>query len=100
MQKLDDWCSYENDYMGNPSTQDCERNRACKVDEYLDIKNSSCGKLLVDKWVLECKDEIINTVETLIDNNLALCENNCLIHTILLLIIDTSLLAAVSIGCY
>ena len=47
--KLDDWCSYENDYMGNPSTQDCERNRACKVDEYLDIKNSSCGKRLVDK---------------------------------------------------
>ena len=35
--------------MGNPSTQDCERNRACKVDEYLDIKNSSCGKRLVDK---------------------------------------------------
>ena len=50
--------------------------------------------------MLECKDEIINTVETLLDNNLALCENNCLIHTILLLIIDTSLLAAVSIGCY
>ena len=26
---------------------DCECNKACKIDEYLDIKNCSCKKLLL-----------------------------------------------------
>ena len=44
--------------MWNPSTCDCECNKACKIDEYLDIKNCSCEKCLIGKLLLECEDEI------------------------------------------
>ena len=37
--KLDDWSYCKNDYMWNPSVCDCECNNACKIDEYLDIKD-------------------------------------------------------------
>ena len=30
---------------------DCEYNKACKIDEYLDIKNCSCEKRLIGKLV-------------------------------------------------
>ena len=42
--ELDDWGSCKNDYMWNPSMCDCEYNKACKSDEYLDIKNYSWEK--------------------------------------------------------
>ena len=50
--------------MCNPSTCDCECNRACKIDKYLDIKNCSCEKLIIGKSVIECEDEVLNTTET------------------------------------
>ena len=28
--------------MRNPSTYDCECNKACKIDEYLDVENCAC----------------------------------------------------------
>ena len=37
--ELDDWDFCKNDYMWNPSRRNCECNKACKSDEYLDIKN-------------------------------------------------------------
>ena len=37
--ELDDWTSCKDDYMRDPSTYDYECNKACKFDEYLDIKN-------------------------------------------------------------
>ena len=56
--------------MWNPSTYDCECNKAGEIDEYLDIKNCSCGKRSIGKLVLECEDEVLNTTETfMIDNN-------------------------------
>ena len=30
---------------------DCECNKVCKIDKYLDIKNYSCEKRLIDKLV-------------------------------------------------
>ena len=38
--ELDDWGSCKNDYMWNPTTCDCEFNKAYKIDEYLDIKSA------------------------------------------------------------
>ena len=52
-----------NDNMWNPSTCDCECTKACKIDEYLDIKNWSCAKRLIGKLVLEFEYEILNTTE-------------------------------------
>ena len=40
--ELDDRSSCKDDYMWNPSTCGYECDKSFKVDEYLDIKNSSC----------------------------------------------------------
>ena len=40
---------------------DCECDKACKIDEYLDIKNCSCEKRLIGTLVLESKNEMLNT---------------------------------------
>ena len=37
--KLADWSSCKDKYMCNHSTCNCECNKACKIDEYYDIKN-------------------------------------------------------------
>ena len=50
--------------MWNPVTCHCECNKACKIDEYLDIKNYSSKNPLSSKLVLLCEDEILNTTET------------------------------------
>ena len=72
----------------------------CKIDEYLDVKNCFWEKRLFGKLVLECEDEILNTTETwLEDKNLSCEKNNCLIHTISLVIICFLLLVVASIGC-
>ena len=52
--------------MRNRNTGDCECNNACKIDEYLGIKNS-CERRLISKLVLQCEDEILNT--TLLNDN-------------------------------
>ena len=54
--------------MWNPSTCDCECNKTCKIDEYLDIRNCSCEKRLFGKLVLVCEDEMLNTTETSLDD--------------------------------
>ena len=62
--ELDDYSSCKDDYMGNPSTCDFEYYKACKIDEYLDIKNCSCEKRIIGKLILKCENEILNTTET------------------------------------
>ena len=42
--------------MWNPITCNCECNKACKIDEFLDAKNWLCEKRLIGKLVLECED--------------------------------------------
>ena len=42
--------------MWGPSTCDCECNKECKTDEFLDIKNCSCERHLIVRLVLECED--------------------------------------------
>ena len=54
--------------MWNPNTCDCEYDKACKSDEYLDIKNCSCEKRLIGKLLLACEDEILNTTEASLDD--------------------------------
>ena len=87
--------------MWNPVTCHCECNKACKIDEYLDIKNCSSKKPLSSKLVLLCEDEILNTTETsLVDKKVTRKKSNCLIYTISLLIICLLLLAVISVSCY
>ena len=42
--------------------------KACKIDEYLDIKNCQCKKRLIDKIALACEDKILNTTEASLDD--------------------------------
>ena len=71
--ELDDWASCKDNYTWNPSACDGDRNKACKVDEYLDTKNYSCKKHLFGK--LDFEDEIQNTTEISYYDNIAI---NCL----------------------
>ena len=50
--------------MQNPGICDCEYNKACKINEYLDIKNCLRKKRLFGKLVLACEDKILNTTES------------------------------------
>ena len=60
----------------------------------INIKNYSCEKRLAGKLVLECQDEILNTTETILyDKKVACSKSNCLIHTILLVMICLLFLA-------
>ena len=60
------------DYMRNPSTCDSECNKDCKIDEYSDIKNCSCGKCLSRKLILACKNKILNTAKTSLNDKMIL----------------------------
>ena len=52
--------------MWNPSTCDCKCDKACKIGEYLNLKNCSLENRLFVKVVQTCEDEILNTAKTLI----------------------------------
>ena len=102
--ELDDWGSSKNDYIWNSITWGCKCNKACKTDEYLNTNNCLCKKCLIDKIVLECQDEILNTTETSLDDKKVICKKkkkkNWLIHIILLAVTCLLLLIAVFISCY
>ena len=69
--------------MWNLSTCHCKDNNACKIDEYLDIKNCSCKKCVIGKLVLAYIDETINITETPLSDEKVTCEkNNCLFKPI------------------
>ena len=86
--------------MWNSSNCDCECKEACKIDEYLDIKNYLCEKSLFDKLVLACQDEILNTTEASFDDKKVTCKkNNCPIFLISLVIIFLLSLTVVFISC-
>ena len=74
--------------MWNPSNCDYECNKACKIDEYLDIESCPCKKRLFGKLlVFACLDEILNTTETSLVGRKVTCEKiNCLIYTLSLVI--------------
>ena len=82
--ELDVWGSCEKGDIWNSSMCDCECNKACKIDEYLDIKNCSCKKSLISKLVFECEDEILNTTRTLLnDKKLACAKSNYILYIII-----------------
>ena len=91
---------FRNGFIWNPSI--CECDKSCDVAEYLDYANSRCRKRL-NKLVLECEDEMLNTTDTIsIADKKVKCKNNCLIYItiIVLSIMCLILLAIVFISCY
>ena len=66
----------------------------------LKIKNCFCEKRLIGKLVLECEDEILNTNETILnDNKVAYAKKDCSLHTTSLVIICLLLLVVICVSC-
>ena len=84
--------------MQNLSTCDCEYNKAGKIEKYLATKDCSCEERLIRELVLECEGEILNAAETIKMEHAK--RNNCLVHTILLVITCLLLVVGVSISGY
>ena len=67
-----------------------EGNEAYKIGEYLGIKNCSCRKYIFGKFVLTCKDEILNTTEVtlIVDKRSSMQESNCFVDTVSLVLLS------------
>ena len=65
---------------GNPSSCDCEFNKPCKRDEYLDIK-FFLHKYLIGKFELAFENEILNTTENSLDDQKVICKKVIVLFT-------------------
>ena len=93
--------SCKNGYLQIASTCDSECNKACKNDDYVDIKICVSEKRQFDKLILTREIEMLNTTEILMNYKKITSEkSNCLNHIISLVIICLSLLFVISISCY
>ena len=45
-------------FIWNPSNCECECDKSCDIEEYLDYKNCKCRKIIIDKLVEECSENI------------------------------------------
>ena len=50
--------SCDKGFISNPSICECECDKSCDIEEYLDYENCKCGKKLVDKLVEECTENV------------------------------------------
>ena len=48
-------------YVWNPSNCECECDKSCNIDEYLDYSSCKCRKKLIDPLVEECTENINET---------------------------------------
>ena len=88
-------------FIWNQIICECECDESCNVGEYLDYGNCKCRKRPINKLVLECEYEILNTTDTiLITDKKVTSKNNCLVYIILLTIMCLILLAVISISFY
>ena len=46
----------DKEFIWNPSNCECECDKSCDIEEYLDYKNCKCRNKLVDKLVEECSE--------------------------------------------
>ena len=76
-------------YIWNPSNCECKRDKVCDVGEYLDYENCKCRKMLVDKLVDKC-DENIDEETSLLKINSTRCKHNsCILYIVLFSIFFT-----------
>ena len=92
-------CVCDKGYAWNPSNCECECDKSCDVGEYLDYKNCTCKKRLVDKLVEECNETIDEEVKpaiiTPVENSYK--QNSCIMYIVLF---PTFLTINVVIGAY
>ena len=90
----------DKEFIQNPSNCECKRDKPCDVGEYLDYKNCKCRKMLVDKLVEECAqniDEVKLAMITLAEHEYKYenqCKSSCTLYIVLfsiIFIIDISI---------
>ena len=52
-------------FIWNPSMCECECDKWCNFDEYLDYANCEYRQKMIDKFVLQCEHEILNATNTI-----------------------------------
>ena len=73
-------------YIWNPSNCECECDKSCDFDEYLDYENCKCRKRLIDKLVDECTEtveEVKPAIITLAENENSYKCSSCIMYTVL-----------------
>ena len=84
----------DKDFIWNPSNCQCECNKACDFNEYLDYKNCKCKKRLVNELIEECNETIDEAKLT----KITLDENNCKCNSCTLYIVPLSILLIINAG--
>ena len=69
----------------NPCNCNCESNKSCDVEEYLDYKNCKCRNKLVDKLIKECSENIDGNENGTLNDYKNVC-NSCKIYVLLFVI--------------
>ena len=87
-------------FICNPSNCECECNKSCDIDEYLDYSNCKCKKKLVYKIVEECTKNIEET--RLVGKTSAKNENKhkCSFYTLYVVLLSLIFTINVGIGIY
>ena len=76
-------------YIWNPSNCECESDKSCDIDEYLDCSNYKCRKELVDRLIKECTENIDKVEITGITPNENEHEKKCSSCTLYIVLFST-----------
>ena len=79
-------------FIWNPSNFECECDKLCDIGEYLGYANCKCRKILIDKLVEECRENIDGSeiISVTLNDYKNVC-GSCAIYTVLLVIFFISI---------
>ena len=83
-------------FIWNPSNCECECDKSCGIEEYLNYKNCMCRKNIVDKLVEECT-KIVDYDETLSEIPLNDSSSDCIYCTSYIVLFSVFLITSVII---
>ena len=100
--ELIDKVACDKGFIWNPSNCECEYDKSCDIGEYLDYKNCKCRKILVDKLVEECTENVekvkLTEITSAEDKNKH--ENTCSSSALYIVLFETIFTINVGIGTY
>ena len=89
-------------FIWNPSNCECECDKSCDIGKYLDYENCKCRKILVDKLVEKCSENVeeakLAKITSTEDENKH--ENKCCLYTLYIVLISIIFRINVGIGTY
>ena len=87
-------------FIWNPSNCECKCYKSCNFSEYLDYKNCKCKKMLVDKLVEECTENIEETRLVEITSAKNKSKHKCSSCTLYIVLFSIIFTINVGIGTY